>query len=297
MKRTAFILFILTASAPLFAQEGYTITRIVFLPPTFYVGDEVEMRLRIKPDPGKTIQAPGEMPELSWLRVDHATLITGENEAEFRLGFSTFQPGTRSLPDISLGDIVLKDIKIHTTSVLGPDQNTLAPLRDQMYLPGTKFYIVLFVAVIIFLPVVLVPLTRFLRKKISQTLVKSREGRVYRRFQKEIKYIQDRMETLDSREFYILLTESLRRYLWKRTGKDFITTTSREIRNLMRVTLPDQSIQRSILKVFTTGDRVKFGGTSEGTKTRNRNLALVLESAEKIEHRYTEKEESVRVDH
>ena len=44
-----------------FGQTGYRIAESIFLPPKFYVGDLVELRLKLELDPGYEIEAIREI--------------------------------------------------------------------------------------------------------------------------------------------------------------------------------------------------------------------------------------------
>lgn len=288
MRRLWLILFFFLPGSFLSAQDEFTIKRIVFLPPTFYVGDIVELRVTLEAEPGKLIKQPAGLPELSWIRFDDMALKLEGQEAELRIRFSTFFPGTRALPDLQLGDISLSGIKIHTDSVITQENNTLAGPRQQLLLPGTMFYLIALLSAVIVLPVVVIPLFRRLRASLLTSLHRQREGRIYRRFQKEIHNMENQIDSVDSRTFYIRLTDGLRHYLSGRTGKDFITTTSREIRENLRKTFKDTALNNLVVSIFVSGDVVKFSGSSAGKNKKIQELSRALQAASRIEQYLTE---------
>jgi len=288
VKRLWLVFLFILPGTFLFAQDEYTIKRIIFLPPTFYVGDLVELRVTLEAAPGKTIKQPSGMPELSWIRFDDMSMKIEGQEAELRIRFSTFFPGTRALPDLQLGDILLSGVKIHTDSVVTPENNTLAPPRQQLLLPGTMFYLIAFLALVIILPVVIIPLFRRFRSSLLSSLHRQREGRLYRRFQKDINNMENQVDSMDSRAFYIRLTEGLRHYLSGRTGRDFITTTSREIRIHLKKTFKDTALNNLITALFKSGDVVKFSGSSVRKKKKLQDLSNALQAAARIEEYLSE---------
>jgi len=151
------------------------------------------------------------------------------------------------------------------------------------------FYLIAILALVIVLPVTCIPLFRRLYAVIAGSLHRQREGRIYRKFQKELQRIRDQVEAVDSRTFYIRLTDRLRQYLTGRTGKDFITTTSREIRETLTDTFRDVALNRLIGSIFLSGDVVKFSGKTVKKKTKLDELTGALEAAARIEEYMTEK--------
>ena len=288
MKRLCLVLLFVLSGTLLFAEHEYTIKRIIFLPPTFYVGDRVELRVNLEAAPGKQIDQPTGLPELSWIHFDDIALKVEGQKAELRVRFSTFYPGTRALPDLKLGDITLSGIKIHTDSVITPENNTLAPPRRQLLLPGTMFYIAAFFALVILLPVVIIPLFRRFHSFILSLLNRQREGRIYKRFQKEIRNIENKIDSVDSRTFYIRLIECLRQYLSGRTGRDFITTTSRESREILGKTFGDSSLNNLVAAIFSSGDVAKFSGSSVRKKQKLQELSKAFQAASRIEKYFVE---------
>lgn len=287
MKRYLIFALLFIVVCPLFGQEDYTIKRIVFLPPKFFVGDQVELRIQFSFSEDKTVSPPSSFPDLDWLHFNRASLNTSGNEAELSLLFAAYYPGTRALPDITLGEITLRGIKIHTASVVSTDNKNLAPLRNQVLIPGTVFYIASFMAIIIVFPLVSIPVVRGTKKFLKSAIHKNREGRIHRKLQREVQKIRDQIETLDSRTFYILLTEQTRLYLARKTGKDFITATSREMYRLLSACFKNFDLTDKIAEFFRKGDLAKFAGTISSRDERTDSIDVVIGFVAEIENHYS----------
>jgi len=285
VKKALFIICFFLSCARIPAAEGYQISRIVFLPPSFYVGDEVELRINLDIDPGLKVKSPESLPRVDWMKFESCTVENEENKSVVRIRFSTFHPGTRTLPDIKLGDIILSEIKIHTESVLDQNTRTLASLRPQLFLPGTRLFLALFIAVVIVLPLLIILLSKWLKRFLSTKLKKSREGRINKRYLKELKKLKEKLQILDSRNFYIIFTQLLRWYLTKKTKINYLTSTNREMRSLAETSLEDGAITSGLMDIFQSGDLAKFGGISFNWQKKESDLKTAVALADFFEHR------------
>jgi hypothetical protein len=77
---------------PAFCQdegsEGYTVNRVVFIPPDFFVGDEVEMRILLRLDGERTIRVPESYPKVNWMRYSISSCRRSPLTYEVRVFFS-----------------------------------------------------------------------------------------------------------------------------------------------------------------------------------------------------------------
>ena len=133
------VLLLLLFPVTINPEPVYHITKSMVLPPKFYVGDLVELRVNIESETNITFEIPTVLPESKWIKVEDVTFTSLSNgKLEVRILLRSFQPGTHVLPPIGLGDIVLHDLKIHTNSILEEtDTEKLRPLRNQTMLPYT----------------------------------------------------------------------------------------------------------------------------------------------------------------
>ncbi len=283
-----FILILLVV--PLWAQEGdrglkYSIEKRIFVPPKFYVGDQAELRLEINVQGNQKISAPATMVTTRWLRVDRIKVEDlGGGNYRVRIFFTSFQPGTQLLPRINLGGIELKNIQIYTSSVLKDTGDTqLGLFKGELFLPGTTYSILLFILVIIGVPVVLVLGYVYLKRFVRYTLfrVKSRRPFLYARVY--LAKLNKNLERLGRKEFYSELSMVLKNYLSMKYRRKFDVLTTREMKDEIDRLINDVAINKEIIKLLDTSDRVKFQGISSTKEEMAKSLKIVNDIIKKIE--------------
>ena len=95
-----------------FAEDTFTITRVHFLPPVYYVGDRVEVRVRLSVEPGLTVAEPSELPSPGNVHIQDVRIIPISDEYDVRVIFACYETGPRDLPPLKLGDIAFTGVKI-----------------------------------------------------------------------------------------------------------------------------------------------------------------------------------------
>ncbi len=274
--------------ADLFAAEGARVEETVFLPQDFYVGDTVELRVIFVPDGGMRVSRPSEMPVLSWIDFHEVSVLQEEGQWQARIRFSSYAPGTRSLPPIELGDVVLDSIKIHTRSILNEESHEFYGIKDQLLVPGTRIAIALIVALLFFGPVLVLNFTGRLHRGFSSFVAARRGRRPSKRLNRVLKELRENQDQMSSRRFYIVLDEELRRYLSERTGSDFRSITSSEFAVHFRDVLPESDEERvkEVGELMQRSDMVKFGGENSDKQRREADMdiiAYVLQEVERLE--------------
>ena len=116
----------LSAAGGTAAAQGYSVLQTVFLPPRFYVGDRVELRMRLSTPAGTAVRAPETLPDSSGIEFQDITVNRRGNETEVRIVFYPFYPGTQDASAIDLGGITLSGVKIHTDPFSTPDRKRAA---------------------------------------------------------------------------------------------------------------------------------------------------------------------------
>lgn len=289
----------LSAAGGTAAAQGYSVLQTVFLPPRFYVGDRVELRMRLSTPAGTAVRAPETLPDSSGIEFQDITVNRRGNETEVRIVFYPFYPGTQTLPPIDLGGITLSGVKIHTDSLLDTGQEEWRPPRGQVLLPGTRLYFALFVlgAAVGFTTVAV--LAVFGRSRIGRIVNASRERRPYRRLKRVLKKLNAEAGSTDARAFYIVLLDELRSYLSGRLGTECRSATTYELDRRLerylderlrasdRSAKPDEkyALREGLLAPFRLGDLVKFGHRPSEPEERLGQLAALKRTVERLEKR------------
>ncbi|MFO7850819.1 MAG: hypothetical protein R6V67_12765 [Spirochaetia bacterium] len=315
-----FLLMFLVSVSALFGAEGARVEDTVFLPQVSYVGDSVELRVTFIPEGGVDVQHPSELPVLSWVDFHDVSVVRDGSVWEARIRFTSYVPGTRTLPPIVMGDVVLDSLKIHTKSILDEEDYEFFGIKNQEIIPGTRLAIALVVVVLFFGPVFLLTFTGKIRRGLISFLMARRGKKPYKRLYRALKDLRDTQDQMSSRRFYIVLDDEFRRYLSNRTGSDFRSITSSEFAESFLKALPEpetteeakedrrskkvqepeeealsrEKTAEAIGDLMRRCDLVKFGGENSEKRRREADLDTVAEVVRKVEG---QEEERRRVMH
>ena len=290
-KRLCFFLLFLLSAASIFAEKNYTSEKVVFLPQDFYVGDPVEMRVIIKPEPGVEVLEPEKFPQQYWIMIESADVIRDQDEYELRIRFRSYAPGIRTLPPLQFGDILLKDLRLQTKSVLEDYPSGFEPVFGQLLLPGTNYYIAIIVGVVFILPILLIIFWKKIKKAIEDYIQERSRRKPFRQLQKVLKDLEDNINTRKGNDFYTLLVSELRSYLTARGSVDYSAATSREAAAGMLNDFSGAGDCRQIAELFSFADQVKFGGRRVMMKKREQDLNHIKDAVVRIETWYFDEEE------
>lgn len=260
------------AGAWCWAADTYEIVQTVFLPPRSYVGDRVELRIRLRTKGSASIQAPEKPPQSEWIDIDTVEVIPAGDAYEVRIVFASFHPGTQTLPPIQLGDVRLENLKIHTNSVVAEEQSSFEGPLGQVVLPSTRVMLGIAVAAVIALPLLVFQVGGFFRRRVSGLVRQYRERQPYRKLMRTLKRLRTTAEETNGREFYIELSDSLRVYLAERYDRRYIAATTFEVRRLLRNNLFDDERIDRFAALFQQSDRIKFGREDSEAAERLRDL-------------------------
>jgi len=278
LARTAAVLvFVTAATAGTLHAQDFSSSQPILLPPQFYVGDRVEMRILVRVASGVALTVPKSLPESHWI-VFHSITVTphGSDSQEVRIDFTPYHPGTLPFPPIDLGRVVLRDLNIYVQPVLGNRQVSLRPPFQQLLVPNTRLIIGAVVGVILVVPLLWLGFYRIWRKQLAGFLEKLRENRPYRRLMKNLKQLGQNAGELTARDFYIALLSDLRIYLTRKTGVDCAALTTSEIEPLFPPLLLDESEHSTLVEIFRYGDLVKFAGRSASVRQRKQQIDALL---------------------
>jgi hypothetical protein len=274
--KSAILLLVLLASlcpprpAPAAAQPGYAVMSSGTVPLRAYVGDGVELRVRLRLVPEArartppALTAPKKLPEAAWLELRQVRVsAAGPLEWDVRVALVSFAPGPTRLPPLDLGAIRLEGLTIETASILQEKKvEGLAPPRDQLALPGTARRLAAAVALGVGAPIAGILLSSRVARLARAASARRRRARPWGRLHRALRRLRGRLDRIGPREFYIELTAALRSYLEVRHGLEATTSTTSELRDRMRA-LPSAAGEREavegLLGLLERADWVKFG--------------------------------------
>jgi hypothetical protein len=281
------------------AQEGqqgnlqgtYIIQDSSFLPVRFYVGDNVELRLRLEA-PGGELRPPSDTSWGNWivLRDISCTKIKGQIW-EVRIFFTTFQPGRHVLPDIDLGGIVLTNLRAETRSILeDKGQEKPAGQKGQLLLPGTLRTLIVTALVILLMPLILYKSTKGGLAVLKSYKTLRQRKLPHSRILRALDGLQARMKDYDAAAFFTHVTSLLREYFYGRLHIPAQTSTTLEIQQLLPDALsrahPSGDIRlvtSGVIDLFHRADYVKFGRQSASRSEMADVLEDVFQIIDKIE--------------
>jgi hypothetical protein len=284
-----FFLFFLLFTSPLSAIFSEPVVLEVdqqlFLPAEYYVGDTVELRLSVKGKVSALLEAPADIPDLSWIDIHEITVSTSDVTANVVILFTAFMPGTRTLPPLDLGAGTLQGIRIHVASILDDTNAPPAPVRSQLLLPGTTFGLTVFIG-LLFLGPTLVILVAGRGRRAFLSLLERRKGkRPVRRLFRLLKELEENLDSLPGRDFYLRMGSALRRYLTDRVGEDFLSATGREFHALCFKMIDDRALSHALSEMVLLSERIKFGGQRVESRRKMSDLELVRSVASYVEQR------------
>lgn len=284
MKRLAAVIFLLIL--PVFficAEKNYTNEKVVFLPQDFYVGDLVEMRVVVKPAPGFEILKPERFPDSYWLEIENTEVIELDGKYEIRVFIRSYAPGIRTLPSLQFGDVLLRDLRIQTKSVLDEDPSGLSPPAGQMLLPGTNYYIAILTGLVFILPVFVIIFWGRLKLAVHSYFYSRTRKRPYKKLVKALGELESDMKNIKGKVFYTDLVDAVRIYFTARGSLDYISATMREgVRGIAADFGEIEGVER-LIELFKFADEVKFGDRRVLIRKREEHLELVTASVVEIE--------------
>ncbi|MCD6397159.1 MAG: hypothetical protein J7L71_06435 [Spirochaetaceae bacterium] len=265
------------------ADTGIKIVDTVFLPKEYFVGDKVELRIKLNIEDGFSLQLPAKIPESSWVNINSVDISGSEKVPELKILFTPFIPGTRSLPTLSFGEIIINSVKIHTSSLIDSRDSEFVGIMNQALLPGTKFGLILLIGILFFSPIFFILLLGPLRSKIFYIIKKNIGLRPFRKLNRNLKDLEIQKSGISCRRFYIRLSGSIREYLSKRTDTDFITLTTSDMKNSFVKILGNRELSEELYKMMRLSDKIKFGNVTTTDEQKMIDIELIKKVSEFLE--------------
>ena len=276
VRRGVWALGLVLALAP-GASAEVRLEDIEFIPPVFFVGDSVELKITVETDNPSAVTVPEILPDSEWVEIRDVYVEYGVNTVTVRALFTPFAAGTRTLPNLSLGALQLNAVKVPTQSVLGAAHEGAKRPRGQLVLPGTRLALAVVLALLASAPFLVYSGSRF----IWGCFIRSRDiflvHRPARRLRRVIKKLKTGTASESAAAWFSQLTDGLRGYLSERTGRDCRSSTTAEIGSMNEFSAAGCPAER-ILTVLHNGDMVKFAGEPADQGSLERTL-IEVESA------------------
>lgn len=284
------ILFLsLTAAS---ADTGIQVEDTVFIPKEFYVGDKVELRIKLDVENNFKLQLPGTLPSSPWIEINSLEIFEKNKVPELRIVFTSFIPGTRSFPTLFLGDIVLNSVKIHTSSLIESRDAEFSGIEDQLLLPGTKLGLGVIVGALFIGPMLIILLLGPFRKNIAKIIKNSISRSPINRLNKILNELTDQKNGISCRRFYIRLSAAVREYLSKRSDTDFITLTTSDIEIALIKVLGHREFSTMLYDMMKLSDAIKFGKVTTDDQKKLEDIDLVRNISKFFEGKINSNEKS-----
>jgi hypothetical protein len=269
----------------LFAEAHYTVESIQFIPPVYYVGDRVEIRVATRPLGDIQVAPPRNFPDVPWGEFHDARIVPRDGNLEICIVFTPYQPGSQTIPNLRFGDIVLEGLRVSVRSLTDEGFREPAPPRGALLLPSTRLIVSLIVGLFIALPLVCAAAFIWLRPLLLRLALRYREGRPYRKLRKDLALLRSRIAETDSRRFYISLLDAVKAYLSHHGRNNCAACTTRELADSLQREFGNLPDTTAFLEVCHFGDEVKFGGRKSARAKRLKDIGLVAEFSAELENK------------
>lgn len=245
-----------------------------FIPPTFFVGDLVELHLEFSANSELKIQAPEILPKADWVDIRNVRVLPGDGTVSVLIDFTPFATGIRTLPSLNLGDIQLQDIKIPTHSMLKNSHDGVRRVRGQLLLPGTRLGLALILALTGMAPFLIYALLKLVLRWARHIKAMFSIRRPVRRLHRLLKRLRADIGSESASYWFSALTGELRAYLSTRMDYNCRSATTAEISAMMDLSA-ENAPQNRILEVLRNGDMVKFARHRADASSLKRTLKIV----------------------
>lgn len=272
-----------------------TISEVVFLPQTYYVGDIVEARVVIRSTDVLDLVVPAALPDTPWVDLRSVQVLQRADGYEVRIVFQPFFIGTRRLPPIPMGALTVSGVSavVSRLETGAGEELEPEPVRDQLLLPGTELLIGVAIIAIIGAPLLVLLTGGWLRATLRRLQARYRENRPYRSLQKGLRQLQTDMHELDGKRFYIRLVDLLRDYLGGRFSQSLRSATTGELEVQLRREGIDTNHRRQLVELFHFSDLVKFASHRVTVDDRSRHLEEVRSISAELQKQPREEDQRV----
>jgi hypothetical protein len=304
--RAALAAVVLVIGGPLClpAQSTARVLDSVLLPPRFYVGDRVELRLRLEVPAGVPLTAPaaGELPgggvpgaeppadaagpsvRIDRIELEDRRRPAQEGEVRVRVFFSSYAPGEVTLPELNLGAVRVPPQTILTASVREREPEPgFRALRGQLLLPYSRLRLAVSILVLLGAPaaaVLLVVWTIRLWRKMRDL---RRRRRPAQRARGALQRLEQTLEHTETKEVFVHLSQVLKKYLGERLEVPTSSATTAEIDTLLGGAGVAGVLSAQVREVLRAADTVKFSGRGARRSVARSSLTKVRNIVRRVE--------------
>ncbi|MCK5154127.1 MAG: hypothetical protein KAQ93_07175 [Spirochaetales bacterium] len=277
------LVFLLFPFTSIIADTGASIEDTIFIPREYYVGDEVELRIKLNIADSLSLTLPSSLPGSSWININSIEIIDNNKIPELRIIFTSFIPGTRSFPTLFLGEIILNSIKIHTSSLIDSTGKNFIGIAGQLLLPGTKLGLSIIVGALFMGPLFLIILLGPFKRKMILVMKNGIGRSPVKRLNRILKDLAVQKTGISCRRFYIRLSSAVREYLSKRTDTDFITLTTSDMELALIRVLGHRDFSSMLSDMMKLSDSIKFGNMTTGDEKKMSDIELIRDISKFLE--------------
>jgi hypothetical protein len=283
------VFLVFLAAPPLFTQA--VLAESIFLPPRFFVGDRVELRLTYDVPAGTEVEEPTELPVHPWIEfpdveVQDRRAAGSAGRVIVRIFFIPFFAGETVLPAIRLGDFDTGELLVRTQSALALEQeDTLRGPRRQLNLPLTWLRLLVIALMGIGAPLLLTLLLRY-GVRAFQSLREARIRRLpYLHVRRSLNQLASGKSSMEGKSFFILLSLAIRRYLSERLSIPLMSATTGEIAESLKGAGLEDTVSERIYRVLKAADLAKFSGKKAKRTEMEQSLETAGNIIEEVEER------------
>lgn len=262
--------FVSTSPVVPSSGPGFVTLAAFTLPPTFYVGDRVELRIRLKVDGGRLLRSPAQMPSARWIHLDSIDVTDTKDYWVVHISFVSFAPGLRAFPPIALSAITLRGIHVTTASLVSEGKTRLTNPKGQLLLPGSMLILGVAIAFLIGLPLLVLFLFRRIRLGLTELFETRRLRRPWRKLTFALDALGAEKPPRNPRRFYITLVDEIRRYLTAKFESDFRSVTAKEFSSA--VCAVGSEAAEGLASIVSFAELVKFAGAGADEDTLRDDL-------------------------
>ena len=261
----------------------------VLLPPRFFVGDHVELRLKYWVPAAVAAAGPERLPERDWIELQRIEVqdrrAAGESgDVLVRVFFIPFSPGQSVLPSIRLGDLETGEVLITARSALQSEQDpALRELRGQLNLPLAWLKLLVLASIAVGAPVAAYLLVRYGLLGLARVRQARRRRLPHVHLQKSLRKLAAQMSNMEAKPFFVLLSLAFRRYLAERLQAPLMSVTTGEIVKELDKAGLDEDVAFRVHELLGSADLIKFSGIRGTRKEMDRSMRMAGRIAEQVE--------------
>ncbi|WP_028975048.1 hypothetical protein [Spirochaeta cellobiosiphila] len=237
--------------------QDLNIIRSYFSPSQYYVGDEATLHLEILKKEDVILSPVVDIPKHPWINIRDVLFSEDEDSYRIQIKFVSYNTGSQTLPDITIGGLTLKGLKIYTESLVDNNNSSISEPKGNLLVPGTRTFIIAVVFVIILVPLLFLGLIQRLYLFFKNSFLLYKHKKIYRKLQSQLDLLRRDIAVLEDAPFYDGLLQAIRVYLQDRLQVPLSSATTAELDYYIGDRIGFR-YKTFISDLFRYGDMVKF---------------------------------------